>query len=232
MSMDAVIYFVGLPLLGYIAGATPFGFLAGKAKGVDIRKHGSGNIGATNVLRILGKPIGVSVFLADFLKGALPVLLSVYLVGRDGVPLQAFGRDVVPVFVALATILGHNFTFWLGFKGGKGVATSAGALVALMPLALGVGAIVWGLLFFTTRYVAVASMGAALSIPVTVVVQSAAAGAVNVPKLALAVVVAAMVVVRHSSNIRRLRDGTEHRFGSGGGDRDRVEGDDDETNGS
>ena len=133
MSMDAVIYFVGLPLLGYIAGATPFGFLAGKAKGVDIRKHGSGNIGATNVLRILGKPIGVSVFLADFLKGALPVLLSVYLVGRDGVPLQAFGRDVVPVFVALATILGHNFTFWLGFKGGKGVATSAGALVALMP---------------------------------------------------------------------------------------------------
>ena len=194
--------------IAYVIGATPFGFVAGKLKGKDIRKHGSGNIGATNALRVLGKPIGFTVFVLDFLKGLLPVLGTKVLVGKE-----VFGSELpdwLPIAVALATILGHNFTFWLRFKGGKGVATSGGAMLALMPLAVVVALMVWAIFFLPTRYVALASIAAGLSMPVTVGFLLG----VGEVLFWFTVVLAVLVVVRHRSNISRLLAGTELKMGS------------------
>ncbi|CAN5339583.1 glycerol-3-phosphate 1-O-acyltransferase PlsY [soil metagenome] len=198
-------------VIAYVVGATPFGFLAAKLKGVDIRQHGSGNIGATNVMRTLGKGVGIPVFLLDVLKGFVPTYFAARLSG-DSNPDQGILAAAFPIGVALAAILGHSFTFWLGFKGGKGVATSAGALLALIPVALAGALALWLVLFFTTRYVAVASIAAALVLPVIVGFRAAVGGRIDVPALVLALVIAALVIVRHRSNIRRLLDGTENRF--------------------
>ncbi len=196
--LEAALLIVG----GYVVGATPFGFLVARMKGVDIRQHGSGNIGATNVLRTLGKGVGIPVLILDILKGFVPTCVAA----------QLSESTIVPVAVAFATILGHSFTFWLGFKGGKGVATSAGALLALIPLALGIALGVWLLAFFSTRYVALASIAAAIVIPIVVGTRTAITGEINAPNLVLAVLIAVLVVFRHRSNIRRLLDGTENRF--------------------
>ena len=197
-------------IAAYVAGATPFGFIVAKSQGVDIRKHGSGNIGATNVLRTLGKRLGMFVLLLDVLKGCLPVILGkMFLEGRV-VP-DMF--SVVVVLIGFATIFGHNYTFWLGFKGGKGIATSAGALLAIMPITLLIGLAVWFILFYSTRYVAVASMGSACTIPVAVaIVTLVRDGAVNIPFFILGLLIAFFGVWRHRSNIKKLRAGTEHRF--------------------
>ena len=192
-------------LASYLVGATPFGYLAGKMRGIDIRDHGSGNIGATNVLRVLGKPVGITVFLLDFLKGLVPVLVAKYL--SDGNTAEA-GQSLAPILAALGAILGHNFTFWLKFRGGKGVATSAGALIALLPIAVACGLAVWILLFFGTRYVAVASMGAALTIPVVTAITDWG----HTPLLVFSIAIAVLAVVRHRANIRRLLAGNENRF--------------------
>jgi glycerol-3-phosphate acyltransferase PlsY len=222
------------PILAFFVGAIPFGLLISKAKGIDIRAHGSGNIGATNVLRIVGKKYGIACFILDFLKGFLPTLASLSLVRFAGggqtmvVPaLAALGTELpadqqwlaqsVQVLTALATILGHNYSPFAGFRGGKGIATTAGALMALMPAAVVILALIWALLFFTTRYVSVASIGAALCLPLLALLGSwhhgkLAAGTWNKPLLAFATLAAVMALWRHRSNIQNLRNGTEHRF--------------------
>ncbi len=191
-------------ILAYVIGATPFGFLAGKARGIDIRDHGSGNIGATNVLRVLGKPIGITVLILDVLKGLAPVVIAQVFSGGES--------SIVPILAGIATILGHNYTFWLGFKGGKGIATSAGAIAPLIPIPLAVALALWGLAFAVTRYVSVASIVAAVSLPVTATLQGLRAGALDAPLLVFTLFLAVMATWRHRSNIRRLRDGTENRF--------------------
>ncbi|MES2469343.1 MAG: glycerol-3-phosphate 1-O-acyltransferase PlsY [Verrucomicrobiota bacterium] len=194
-------------LLAYVAGATPFGYLVAKWKGIDIREHGSGNIGATNVIRVLGKKIGIPVFAMDMLKGLLPVVAARLWCTQTG------HEPTWPMLLtALGSVLGHNFTFWLGFKGGKGVATSAGAILALLPAALGVAVVVWMIFFFSTRYVAVASIAAGLSLPLTVLAQRALTGGPALPLLGFATVIGLLAVWRHRSNIQRLREGTENRF--------------------
>jgi len=203
-------------LLAYIIGATPFGFLAGKIiKGVDVRDHGSGNIGATNVFRVIGKPAGIAVFVLDFLKGFLPVYL-IHNAAEIGF-MAGVGEDFprwLGILAALATILGHNFTFWLGFKGGKGIATSAGAITALMPGAVGIALVTWIILMVATRYVAVASIGSAIAIPIAIAVMQLRSGGIYWPMMAFGIAVASLAIVRHRSNIGRLRAGTEHRMGT------------------
>lgn len=194
-------------VLAYVIGASPFGFLAGKLRGIDIREHGSGNIGATNVLRVLGKPIGISVFILDVLKGMVPV----WIAQQAATP----GQSLIPILAAIAAILGHNYTFWLRFKGGKGIATSAGAIFLLMPLPLGIALVVWLLSFAITRYVSVASILAGLSLPLSVGVLGLSDGQQDVPKLVFAIFLAIMATWRHKTNLRRLREGTEHRFEPG-----------------
>ena len=192
-------------LASYLFGATPFGYLAGKMRGIDIRDHGSGNIGATNVLRVLGKPVGITVLVLDLLKGLMPVLVTKWLAAGNDTGSEA---TIVAMLAALGTILGHNFTFWLKFRGGKGIATSAGALLALLPVAMGCGLVVWLVLFFATRYVSVASMGAALAIPTVTAITDLE----NRPLLVFSILIAILAIARHRANIQRLLAGTENRF--------------------
>ncbi len=202
-------------LIGYVVGSTPFGYLAGRLlRGVDIRKEGSGNIGATNAMRVLGKKIGYSVFALDVLKGFVPVMLAkIYanLTVINGVEVEAF----IPALTTIATILGHNFPFWLKFKGGKGIATSAGAMLPLIPITILLGLLVWLVVLAQSKFVSLASICAAVVLPLSVSLQCAYSGQWQrqLPVLVLAIIACALAIVRHRSNIERLLAGTERRSG-------------------
>jgi glycerol-3-phosphate acyltransferase PlsY len=195
------------PVLFYLAGSIPTGYLIGRARGLDIRQHGSGNIGATNVWRVMGRNWGLLAFAFDFLKG----FLLLFLVRQIEFPGdRSWSTSLLLVVCALAAILGHNYTPWLGFRGGKGVATSAGVLAALLPLALVVVFSLWLILVLITRTVSIGSVAAAVALPVTT--------AFFYPGewvyFGLALLTAALVIWGHRSNIRRLIAGTEPRLGS------------------
>ena len=192
-----------IALGAFLLGSIPTGYLVARAKGVDIRQHGSGNIGATNVFRTLGKPLGIFVFVTDALKG----FAAVWLAGRFG-----GASDWAGIIAAVAVIAGHNYTPWLGFKGGKGIATSAGVLLALMPWAVLCIAIVWFVVFKVSRYVSLASISAAAALPVAVAALWSAGCGGNGPLLGFAVLISALAIWRHRTNIQRLRAGTESRF--------------------
>jgi glycerol-3-phosphate acyltransferase PlsY len=196
--------------VGYLSGALPFGYIAGRLKGIDIRQHGSGNIGATNVIRVLGKGIGIPVFVLDLLKGWLPVWLAAHfwLVDQPA-SLQSTGA----VLAGLGAVLGHMYTFWLGFKGGKGVATTAGVLLGVHWLAMIGGLGIWLITFFATRYVSLASMLAGIGVAGTMYVEMSRTRVWDPVMLAFGVLVMVLVIVRHRSNIRRLLDGTEPKAG-------------------
>ena len=194
-------------LLAYIAGATPFGYMAGKFRGIDIRDHGSGNIGATNVIRVLGKGIGIPVFILDMLKGLVPVVLTRWWCGQNGIV-----PDWPGIAAAVGAVLGHNFTFWLGFRGGKGVATSAGIVLALLPLPLAAGVVAWLAVFFISRYVALASIASAVVVPGTALFLHFFRGQPGWPLTGFSILLGLLAIWRHRSNIRRLRDGTENQF--------------------
>jgi glycerol-3-phosphate acyltransferase PlsY len=189
----------------------PFGYWAGKLKGLDIRQHGSGNIGATNVIRVCGKGIGIPVFILDMIKGLVPVLLPSWMLA--GTEITGSLLSAAAVVCGLAAILGHMFTPWLGFKGGKGVATAAGVLLGIAPIAMLVALGAWLLFFFTSRYVSLASMAAAIAVPVTMAVQMTTAKSWDGVLLGFGILLAILVVVRHRANIQRLMAGTESRVG-------------------
>ena len=222
------------PLIAFLAGSIPFGLLIAKVKGVNIRDHGSGNIGATNVLRVIGKPYGIACLIFDFLKGFLPTLLAanIYLIAGKNpqIAVEAFESmattfpaadawkaQTLVILAGLVAILGHNYSPWIGFKGGKGIATSGGVLVALMPFGVLVLLVIWLLLFFTTRYVSIASIITALTLPLVTIYGSyrhgyLADGTWNKPLFIFSFIIAFLAVWRHRSNIKSLRAGTEHRF--------------------
>lgn len=189
-------------LVAYIVGATPFGFLAGKAKGIDIREHGSGNIGATNVLRVLGKPVGITVLVLDVMKGLVPVIIA-KLVSDS---------SLVHIATAMAAIIGHNYTFWLGFKGGKGIATTGGAILPIMPWALIAAVLGWIIVLKLSRYVSLASIAAALIIPLTLVVENLITGTWEWNIFGFGMFVCLLAIWKHRSNIGRLIRGEENRF--------------------
>jgi glycerol-3-phosphate acyltransferase PlsY len=197
--------------IGYLLGSCPNGFLVSRAHGVDIRQHGSGNIGATNVLRVLGKKWGYLVFALDALKGFLAVRLG-FAVALAFTP-GTMQRELVGIAGGLACILGHAFPVWLRFRGGKGVATSAGVLLGLMPIAVISVFAVWLLLFQVTRYVSVASIGAALALPAFVILYLRLKMLSGASLLPFSILIAGVVIWRHRSNIQRLFHGKEQRFG-------------------
>ncbi|GAA5140052.1 glycerol-3-phosphate 1-O-acyltransferase PlsY [Prosthecobacter algae] len=198
-------------VVGYLSGAMPFGYWAGKLKGMDIRQHGSGNIGATNVIRVLGKGIGIPVFILDALKGWLPVWLAASFLAKQGAATEIVSAGAV--VAGLSAVLGHMFTFWLGFKGGKGVATTAGVLLGIAPLAMLGGLVVWLLFFFTTRYVSLASMMAGVGVVATMVAVMARDGRWDAVMLGFGVLIMVLVIVRHRANIGRILAGTEPKAG-------------------
>ena len=205
MNANTVLSYAAALAAAYLLGAVPFGFLIGKLNGKDIRKEGSCNIGATNVSRVIGKWWGKLCFLCDFLKGFLPVFAVMHLYPEEG---------VLTALTALAAMLGHIFPVYLGFKGGKGVSTAAGAALALCPPAVLIAGVVWTAVFFISRYVSLASLAAALALPLSAWLLKFFAGrALPLPAGILLIVFAALAFWRHRSNITRLLNGTENRFG-------------------
>lgn len=198
-------FLAGIALGAYLIGSIPFGLLIGKARGIDIREHGSGNIGATNVLRIVGKPWGIACFVLDFLKGLGSVLIAWSLSG-------AGGSSLAGIVAAVACILGHNYPVWLKFKGGKGIATSGGVLIGLLPVAALILIGIWAAVFFTTRYVSLASIAVGIALPVIVFVFVMTGFRADWPLFYFALVIGVLAVWRHRTNIQRLMDGTEHQF--------------------
>ena len=201
-----------LVLGSYFLGSVPFALLLGKARGVDIRDLGSGNVGATNLGRALGRRWGVAAFLLDFLKGLAPVLLARWLLHHsDGEP--AARSPWIELEAGAASILGHVFPIWLRFRGGKGVATTFGGMSGLAPLAaLGAG-VIWGVIFKMTRTVSVASIAAGLSLPIAVWLTHPNQSIDTYPgKLLFAGAVAVLILARHRANLARLVRGEEIPF--------------------
>jgi glycerol-3-phosphate acyltransferase PlsY len=215
-----------LPILiaavaGYFLGALPFGHLVARAHGVDIFKAGSGNPGATNVKRVLGAKAGNLVYFLDALKGAVAAGWPLFLwwqrrlllmtVVVDGVKRGPFPNlaeaQLLGIVGVIAAVLGHSFSCFTRFKGGKGVATTSGGLLVLMPVPILIAAAVWLITFFASRYVSLASILSAIVVP-------ASAWALGLPLILKIVVtlLGALVIVRHHANIRRLFAGTEHRW--------------------
>jgi glycerol-3-phosphate acyltransferase PlsY len=194
----------------YVLGSIPFGYLAGRLGGIDIRKTGSGNVGATNVVRVLGKRYGYPVFALDVLKGFGAVKISMLM--APGKPADWNSPEIFGILAAISSVLGHLYPPWLKFKGGKGVATSAGALLALTPVATVMCAVFWIIVFGLTRYVSLASVTAAAVLPIVILVVSWKDQ--NRVKLLIysSAVVAAVIIWRHRSNLSRLIRGTEPRF--------------------
>jgi glycerol-3-phosphate acyltransferase PlsY len=204
-----VVIFILIALLSYLMGSVPAGYIAGRVAGIDIRRVGSGNVGATNVLRALGKPYGYAVFLFDFFKGVGAVWMSILIINAAHPWNQE--SELVGIMAGVLCVLGHAYPVWLGFKGGKGVATSAGVLFGLMPAAALTVLAVWFVTFQATKYVSVASIVAAVALPVTaaVMVHFEKAG---MPLVYFCACLAVVIVWRHRSNVSRLMKGTEPSF--------------------
>ncbi len=204
------VYGFGLGLGAYLFGAIPFGLLVARSKGVDIRKVGSGNVGATNVFRSVSKPLGIVTFFLDAFKGFAPAF---FFPGLLAYATGVTGSEMLAVVYGVAAVAGHNWPIYLRFKGGKGIATSTGALLGFALPAAAIGLGIWLAVFIVSRYVSLASIAACLVVP--------AAGWVlwachRMDTTAVPITLTVLGVVgvwRHKSNIRRLLDGTEHRFG-------------------
>jgi len=195
--------------LSYLIGSIPSGYLVARSKGVDIRQRGSSNIGAANVARVMGKNWGYLVGLCDFLKGFLATKLGL-LIASHFLLSSVLGS----VIAAIASILGHNYPVWLGFKGGKGVATSGGAVLGLLPPLVFVSTgLVWIAIFFISRFTSLASISAALALPIAVFLVGAKTGIDFWLLIGSSVLMTALAIWRHRANIVRLLNGTENRFG-------------------
>jgi acyl phosphate:glycerol-3-phosphate acyltransferase len=194
----------------YLLGSIPFGYLAGRIAGIDIRTCGSGNVGATNVIRTLGKSYGYPVFAADFLKGFGAVKMSLLIAARA--QSERHSPEMFGILAAICSVIGHSFPVWLHFKGGKGVATSAGALFGLAPISALVGAAIWIVTFWLTRYVSVASIAAAAALPFIILITTWLSRTAGKSLFYSSVCLAAVVIWRHRSNLSRLMRGTEPRF--------------------
>jgi acyl phosphate:glycerol-3-phosphate acyltransferase len=196
-------------VLSYLIGSIPWGYLFARSKGIDIRERGSRNIGAANVLRVMGKKWGYLVFFCDFFKGFLAVKLGSLIAAHFLVNLV-----LGSVIAAIACVLGHNYTIWLGFKGGKGIATSAGAVLALFsPLVFVSVGVVWLAAFLIGRYTSLASMSAAVALPIAVSLIVTKTETDYWLLIAFSVLAGVSAIWRHRSNIARLLNGTENRFG-------------------
>jgi glycerol-3-phosphate acyltransferase PlsY len=192
----------------YLLGSIPAAYIAGKSKGIDLRKHGSGNLGATNVIRVLGKKIGIAVFSFDMAKGAFPVYFFPRWAESLGAPFSS--PVIAAILCGIAAIIGHVRPIYLRFgKGGKGVATAAGVFLALAPLQTLLTLVVFAVVLFSSGYVSLGSLTAGLILPVLLGLSVG----IRSPVFLISVLVAAFVFWTHRANIERLRKGEEHRFG-------------------
>jgi glycerol-3-phosphate acyltransferase PlsY len=199
--------YIFVVVISYLLGATPSGYLVGMACGIDVRTAGSGNIGATNVLRVLGRNAGATVLAADALKGFVAArwmpMLALHLF-----PSPDTTREHLAIAAGAAAILGHIYTFWLYFKGGKGIATSGGVVMAWAPAACLTALALWGLVLVLSKYVSMASIAAAVVLPFAVWAWNGSATMTGVMTG-----VSLLAIYKHKANIQRLLKGTERRIG-------------------
>ena len=206
--MENILYIVA----AYLIGSVPFGYIAGRLNGIDLREHGSRNIGATNAVRVLGKGWGIPVFVMDFLKGFAPLLYMKYHLGGD---ITEFSPAAMGWFlgVMFALILGHTFTCFLKFKGGKGVATTGGCLFALSPWVGGAALLSWIVSMIFTRYVSFSSIMAGVGMIVAAGIElwgeEKAYSVADYMVLGLLAIILVLVTVKHRANIGRILNGTE-----------------------
>ncbi len=219
-------------IVSYLLGSIPFGYLVARMGGVDIRKQGSGNVGATNVMRVMGKGPGYTVFVCDALKGLAAVIAANHIAAHYSMMLSQTHNvylgstltivhdtfvarlpdGIGPVSAAIACIIGHNFPVWLGFKGGKGMATSLGVLLGMIPLSALICLGLWVAVFFSTRYVSLASIAASIALPVVTLMLMLMGEIHGWPYFYFTVAACLLAIWRHRENIVRLANGTENRF--------------------
>lgn len=203
---EAAVFLVGL-FLSYLVGSIPTAYLVGKfVRGIDIRQHGSGNVGATNAFRVIGKKWGIAVLLFDIFKGFFAVFYLPTWVNGGTLPIS-----VTSLVYGLAAIVGHTWTPWLGFRGGKGVATSLGVLIGLVPTAAGMALLTWLGIFLWKRYVSLASLGMAATFPFWMALFYRRSEFFPL-LLLISVGLAAFLFYTHRENIRRLRQGQEKKL--------------------
>ncbi|MDD2404577.1 MAG: glycerol-3-phosphate 1-O-acyltransferase PlsY [Victivallaceae bacterium] len=210
MSSNTILIYILIFLCSYLIGSIPWGFLIGRLYGVDIRKVGSGNIGATNVTRSLGKLPGRICFFLDLLKGFLPVLAVSMMLRR-----QYFDDpdQFAQIIAAASAVLGHMFSVFMKFRGGKGISTIFGVLLGFSPWSFLAAGIVWVLVFLISRYVSMASIAACAVLPVAATLFTMTEVYYHsIWVLAFLFLLSILAVIRHSANIRRLINGTENRF--------------------
>ncbi|MEM9799746.1 MAG: glycerol-3-phosphate 1-O-acyltransferase PlsY [Planctomycetota bacterium] len=193
-------------LASYLLGAVPFGLLMAKVlKGVDLRNVGSGNIGATNAMRVLGKPLGIVAFLLDLAKGFVPTMFLADLAPA----LDEIAPSLAASLCGIAAVLGHCFPVYLGFKGGKGVATGLGAVFGVDWRVCVVAGLVWVVTLYSSRFVSLASIAMGVAFPVAAAVFQPKA----IPFVVACALLMTLIIARHRPNLRRLRAGTEPRIG-------------------
>ena len=187
-----------LMIVAYILGSIPNALWIGKVfKGIDVREHGSKNTGSTNAARVLGAKLGILTLILDISKGAIPTLIASMLLDSS----------ISVILVGICAILGHSFSIFMKFKGGKAVATTVGVFIVLVPGAILLAAIVFFLVFGITRYVSLSSMIGAISLPIWIIIFYK-----NIPLTIFGIIIAILIIVRHKSNIQRLLNGTESKF--------------------
>ena len=189
---------VVLMIIAYILGSIPNALWIGKVfKGIDVREHGSKNTGSTNAARVLGAKLGILTLILDISKGAIPTLIATMLLDSS----------ISVILVGICAILGHSFSIFMKFKGGKAVATTVGVFIVLVPGAILLAAVIFFLVFGITRYVSLSSMIGAISLPIWIILFYK-----NIPLTIFGIIIAILIIVRHKSNIQRLLNGTESKF--------------------
>ncbi len=206
------------PIISYLIGSIAFGFVLVKLiKGVDIREHGSKNIGATNAGRVAGKAFGITAFVLDMLKGFIPVATVYYVYDNfcqtTGAEMEA-GRSALAMVCGIAAILGHVFPVYLKFKGGKAAATSCGVFLFLAPTALGIAFAIWALTVFISKYISLGTMLASIVFAVSVIYTTAGPFKEGIFLTIFSIVMSIAIVILHRSNIKRIIEGCENRIGS------------------
>lgn len=222
MAQDLWIRLGVMPLAGYLVGSIPFGVILAAAKGVDLRKSGSGNVGATNVARVLGRRWGILCFVLDLLKGLLPALAAGWILtdgwaSKPGAGEPSLAAQASWLGVGCGAVLGHVFPFWLRLRGGKGVATSLGVVLGVYPYFTYAGLVAFGTWFVVTmgtRYVSVGSLTATAAFVAFFALLNGGRLTALWPMDILASAIAVLIFVRHRANIRRLLAGTEHKIGA------------------
>jgi glycerol-3-phosphate acyltransferase PlsY len=210
MTTGMALVYVVIFLFSYLIGSIPWGYLIGRLYGKDIRKLGSGNVGATNVTRVIGKIPGKICFFLDMVKGFLPVFIVTMLIKQKVISDQC---DIAQIIAAAGTVVGHIWSVFLKFHGGKGISTSAGALLAMAPYSFIISGIIWVIVYLIGRYVSLASIAGAAVLPVSATFLSIyKVYPLSHYILIFLYLLAFLAIIKHTGNIRRLINGTEHRF--------------------